>query len=163
LDYRLITGSGLGYQWIDEEHMKFSTDAGLALLKEKYTSRVNDPTDNDEDEDGIFRQIKNVTRSDDLSLQLGYNYFWEPNQNTIVLSNMIYTPAVEDFSDYFLTFDAELRLAITKIFFTVVLDLFWIMIQSQEMIPDLRIQNILSGWGGTLLVRIFEVIFHFHI
>jgi len=104
LDYRTIYGSGLGYQWIDDERLKFSTDAGLALLKEKYTSKIN----------GTSR----VTRSDDLSLQLGYNYLWESSSNTLVLSNLTYTPAFDDFADYFLTFDAELRISITKSFYS---------------------------------------------
>jgi len=104
LDYRTIYGSGLGYQWIEEERLKFSTDAGLALLKEKYTSKINGTSQ--------------VTRSDDLSLQFGYNYFWEPIQNTLVLSNLSYTPAIDDFSDYYLTFDAELRISFAKSFYT---------------------------------------------
>jgi putative salt-induced outer membrane protein YdiY len=104
LDYRTIYGSGLGYQWIEDESLKFSTAAGLALLKEKYTSKIN----------GTFQ----VTRSDNLSLQFGYNYLWKPNQNMVVLSNLSYTPAIDDFSDYFLTFDTELRVSITKSFHT---------------------------------------------
>ncbi len=104
LDYRTIYGSGLGYQWIEEESLKFSTDAGLALLKEKYTSKINGTSQ--------------VTRSDDISLQFGYNYLWEPSQYTVILSNLSYTPAIDDFSDYFLTFDTELRISITKSFYT---------------------------------------------
>lgn len=100
LDYRTIYGSGLGYQWIEDEDLKFSTDAGLALLKEKYTSKIND--------------ISQVNRSDELSLQFGYNYLWKPIRNTVVLSCLSYTPAIDDFSDYFLTFNAEIRVSITK-------------------------------------------------
>ena len=83
LDYRTIYGCGLGYQWIEEESLKFSTDAGQALLKEKYTSKI----------DGTSQ----VTRRDDLSLQFSYNYLWKPNQITVILSNMSYTPAIDDF------------------------------------------------------------------
>ena len=59
-----------------------------------------------------------MTRSDDISLQFGYNYLWEPNQNTVVLANLSYTPAINEFSDYVLTFDAELRISITKSFYS---------------------------------------------
>ena len=52
------------------------------------------------------------------SLQFGYHYLWKPIQNTLVLSNLSYTPAIDDFSDYFLTFDAELRISITKSFYS---------------------------------------------
>lgn len=116
LDYRTITGTGLGYQWIEADWMKFSTDAGVALLKEKYTSKVPDPDDDDGDD--IVRLIDEVTRSDDISLQFGYNFDWLPHQKTNFLSNLTYTPAVDDFSDYFLTFDAELRLAVTSSFYS---------------------------------------------
>jgi hypothetical protein len=77
---------------------------GLALLKKKYTSKIN--------------STSQVTRSDNFSLQFGYNYFWKPNQNMVVLSNLYYTRAIDDFSDYFLIFDAELRISITKSFYT---------------------------------------------
>ena len=83
-------------------------------LKKKYTGKVNDPTDNDDDGDGVYRQIDDVTRSDDLSLQFGYNFKWEPNKSSTILSNLTYTPSIDDLSDYFMTFDAEIRLSITK-------------------------------------------------
>ncbi len=117
LDYRIITGAGLGYQWIEADWMKFSTDAGVALLKEEYTSKVPDPEDDDDDEDGIVRLIDQITRSNDVSLQFGYNLDWLPHEKVNFLSNLIYTPAADDFSDYFLTLDAELRLAITESFY----------------------------------------------
>jgi putative salt-induced outer membrane protein YdiY len=116
LDYRIIPGTGLGYQWIEADWMKFSTDAGVALLKEKYTSKV--PGDEDDDGDGISDLIDEVTRSNDMSLQFGYNFDWLPHPKANFLSNLTYTPAVDDFSDYFLTFDAELRLAITGSFYS---------------------------------------------
>jgi putative salt-induced outer membrane protein YdiY len=114
LDYRTITGAGGGYQWIETGAMKFSTDAGLALLKEKYTNKVSKKVDDGEDSEDSFILVKEVTRSNKTSLQFGYNFDWKPYEKINFLSNMTYTPSVDDFSDYYLKFDAELRLAITN-------------------------------------------------
>lgn len=123
LDYRIITAAGLGYQWIETEILQFNTDAGIALLKEKYTTRVLVESDEDrnaeeDDEEDKPRYEKRVDRKNDLSVQFGCNLGWKPSETTSFQLNATYTPAVDDFSDYFLTMDAELRAAINKTLFS---------------------------------------------
>jgi putative salt-induced outer membrane protein YdiY len=100
LDYRIIGGLGMGYQWIESEKMKFSTDAGVAELCEKYISHDV------------------ITKHDEFSGQLGYNFDWKFHEKFTFLHNMRYYPSFGMFSDYFLTTDAEVRAAITKSMFT---------------------------------------------
>jgi putative salt-induced outer membrane protein YdiY len=96
LDRRIIAGLGLGYQWIESDTMNFNTDAGLAELCEQYTTH---------DE---------VTKSDQLSVQLGYSFDWQFHEKFLFLHNMTYYPSLETLSDYFLTTDAEIRASITE-------------------------------------------------
>jgi hypothetical protein len=84
--------------------MNFNTDAGLAERCEQYTSR-NDAG------------IKETTRSDDVSLQLGYHFDWKINSRFSFAHNLTYYPSFEQFSDYFLTTDAEIRASITESLF----------------------------------------------
>ncbi len=119
LDYRIIAGTGLGYQWIESDALKWSTDAGLSLRREKYTTRVYTESDSDEedeqqDDEDRPAYVKKVDRTNDLSLQLGTSLDWKPYEKTQFLLNVNYTPAFEDFSDYYLVSDAELRLYINR-------------------------------------------------
>ncbi len=124
LDYRIITSSGLGYQWFDSDIFSFSTDAGISLKKEKYTTRVevNDEDDEEDDDSGneepapVYR--REVDRTNDLAIQLGCSLRWKPTDSLHLLGNATYTPSIDDFSDYFLTADAELRAAINKRLFS---------------------------------------------
>jgi len=107
LDRRIIVGTGLGYQWLESEKMNFNTDIGLAELCEKYTSHDL------------------VTKTDEISLQMGYHFDWAINDKFIFLHNLTYYPSLASVSDYFLTADAEIRASITKSMFTnfkVILD-----------------------------------------
>jgi len=106
LDRRLIGGTGIGYQWIEEDTMNFSTDLGLAELCEKYTHRDPD----------TYEKI--VTKSDQISGYLGYHFDWKLHEKFTFLHNLTYYPSMEEFSDYFLSTDAEIRAAITKSMFT---------------------------------------------
>jgi len=102
LDRRIIAGVGLGYQWIESDKAHFSTDFGASELCEQYTTR----------DSGTYELI--VTKSDELSARLGYHYdriLWEGFD---FIHNLNYYPAATStFSDYFLSTDAELRLALT--------------------------------------------------
>jgi putative salt-induced outer membrane protein YdiY len=109
LDYRIIAGGGMGYQWIEEDNLKFSTDAGVSELCEKYTKRKSVPP--------ALRPPRweeEITKSDELSLQLGYALEWIINDKFSFYHNTRYYPSFGDPADYFLTTDAELRAAITK-------------------------------------------------
>jgi len=102
LDRRIIAGFGAGYQWVESDKMNFSTDMGISELCEQYTRR--NPT--------TFE--KETTRSDNVSLRFGYHYDWQITDKISFMHNMDYYPSVETYSDYFLTTDAELRLALTS-------------------------------------------------
>ncbi len=124
LDYRMIAGAGAGYQWLDSARLQWSTDIGLSLLREKYSSHVaieyDDEDDNEGDEDADTRPAyrRQVDRNNDLSLQLGSSFSWNPSDRLKFMCTVQYVPALGDFSDYFLTADAELRAAINKKLFS---------------------------------------------
>ena len=99
LDYRLIGGLGMGYQWIESDKLNFSTDAGVAEICKKYTTP-----------DGI-------EKSDDFSGQMGYHFNWVINDTFTFFHNMRYYPSFGKISDYFLTTDAELRAKLFGSFF----------------------------------------------
>ncbi|MCP4710987.1 MAG: DUF481 domain-containing protein [Planctomycetes bacterium] len=96
LDRRIIAGVGVGYQWIESNIANFSTDFGASELCEQYTTHDV------------------ITKSDNLSARLGYHYdriLWEGFD---FIHNLNYYPAATStFSDYYLSTDAELRLALT--------------------------------------------------
>ena len=107
LDRRVITGVGAGYQILDMDKIKFSSDAGLALLSEKYTTK-NSVTNE-----------KEVKTTDEMSLQMGYHIDCELNDKIIFMHKLLYLPSIEGkFSDYFIQTDAELRFSLTKSMFS---------------------------------------------
>jgi putative salt-induced outer membrane protein YdiY len=105
LDYRLIGGLGVGYQWIESEKLNFSTDAGVAELCEKYTRR--DPATWERCSD----------KSDELSGQLGYHFDWALNSRFSFLHNLRHYPSFGEASDYFLTADWELQVKLNEALF----------------------------------------------
>ena len=107
LDRRVITGLGGGYQLIDTDKIKFSFDAGLALLSEKYTTKNS------------VTHEKEVNSTDEMSLQLGYHIDYDLNDKIIFIHNLVYLPSIEGkISDYFMHTDAELRFLLTKSMFS---------------------------------------------
>ncbi len=100
LDYRIIAGMGLGYQWLDQDNMHFSTDVGLAELCEQYTTGGE------------------KTRESELSLALGYDYDWQITEKLLFVHNLDYYPSFDDFADYFLHIDGELKYKISGSMFT---------------------------------------------
>jgi len=104
LDRRLIAGAGVGYQWVETDELKFNTDGGLAYRHEKYDTRIPDPT--------VLPPaplIQDIQTNDNLSLQLGYDLFWQIREHCQFLHDLAYYPSLETVSDYFLTSSAELR------------------------------------------------------
>lgn len=111
LDYRITSVPGLGYQWIDTDSLQFSTRGGVGLLQEKYTSKVPDPEDE-------TREVKKISRREDLIMQTGYHAEWKINDRFSFVSNLAYNPSPDDFSEYNLTHDSEIRAFITKSLFS---------------------------------------------
>jgi len=101
LDRRVIGGAGIGYQWIEEDTMNFSTDLGLSEICEKYVTHGD------------------VTKTDNLTVQAGYHFDWKITDKIDFIHNLTYFPSITDtLSDYFLTTDAEFRLALTESMFS---------------------------------------------
>jgi|GEM_PF-234678 len=94
LDRRVILGSGGGYQWIEFEDMKFSTEAGLASLYEKFDNQTESKSE--------------------LSAQLGYHFDKKLIKGIKFLNDLTYYPSTEELSDYYLTSTAEIRASMTE-------------------------------------------------
>jgi putative salt-induced outer membrane protein YdiY len=103
LDRRVIVGFGTGYQWIEEDKIKYNTDIGLAYRHEKYDTRIDNPDPNASD------PIQEITTSDDIAAQLGHHFYWQFHRRWKFINSLGYFPNLSKFSDYFLTSTAELR------------------------------------------------------
>jgi putative salt-induced outer membrane protein YdiY len=97
LDRRVVVGGGGGYQWLESERTNFSTSLGLASLYEKF--------------DGASDS------NSELSLQAGYNLDHQLSKNVKFIHDLTYFPALDKFSDYYLTTTAELRASVTETIF----------------------------------------------
>ena len=97
LDRRMIIGVGGGYQWIESENMNFSSEFGLASLYEKYDNQTDSKSE--------------------ISLQLGYNFDKKLRKNIKFVHDLTYYPAIDKFSDYYLTTTAGVRADFTEMFF----------------------------------------------
>jgi putative salt-induced outer membrane protein YdiY len=139
LDYRITSAWGGGYQWMETDRLNFSTFAGLGYLQEKYDSRVSNPAYLGTEPPGIAgfkyvqgrytgrlsdpitekKWLKDISRRNDLILQSGYHFDWKPFTKIHYLSNLTYNPSINDWGDYNLTHDSEVRASITdKIYAT---------------------------------------------
>jgi putative salt-induced outer membrane protein YdiY len=94
LDRRVTIGVGGGYQWIESADMNFSTELGLASLYEKYDNQTDS--------------------NSEVSAQLGYNFDKKLRKNLHFIHELTYYPALEKFSDYYLTTTGELRADVMK-------------------------------------------------
>lgn len=139
LDYRITSVPGVGYQWIDADTVQLSTQLGAGQLQEKYTTKVPDPDDE-------TVEIKKISRKEDFIMQTGYHAEWKINDRLSFVSNLAYNPSPDDFSDYNLTHDSELRIFITRSFSTA-LSLFSIMTLRRVSILHQRIPIIYSAWA----------------
>ena len=134
LDYRITSAWGGGYQWQETDKLEFSTFAGLGYLQEKYTSRIPNPAYIGTEPRGITgfkyvqgrytgrlpyqvtekKWLKDISRKNDIILQSGYHFEWKPFSKIHYLSNLTYNPSVNDWGDYNLTHDSEVRASITN-------------------------------------------------
>ena len=96
LDQRIILGGGVGRKWIVSEKTNFTTEAGLAEVREKY-------------EDGS---------DSSMSAQAGYYFDHVFNDTFSFMHDLTYYPSTEDVSDYYLTSSAEFRAKINSHLFT---------------------------------------------
>jgi len=98
LDRRVIVGGGSGYQWIENDEMNFSTEAGLASLYEKFETKTES--------------------NSEVSAELGYHFDKKLWQKIKFINDLSYYPSTDDVSDYFLTTTAEIRASITEKMFS---------------------------------------------
>jgi len=94
LDRRVTIGAGYGYQWIESADMNFSTEIGLASLYEKYDNQTDS--------------------NSEVSAQIGYNFDKKLRKNLHFIHELTYYPALDKFSDYYLTTTGELRADVMK-------------------------------------------------
>ena len=97
LERRVTIGIGGGYQWIESPNLNFSTELGLASLYEKFDNQTES--------------------NSDITAQLGYNFDKKLMKNLSFINTLTYYPALEKFSDYYLTTTAELRSNFTATLF----------------------------------------------
>ena len=100
LERRVTIGIGGGYQWIESPNLNFSTELGLASLYEKFDNQTES--------------------NSNITAQVGYNFDKKLSKNLSFINTLTYYPALEKFSDYYLTATAELRSNFTaKLFLNV--------------------------------------------
>ena len=58
--------------------------------------------------------MKDVSRRNDVILQSGYHFEWKPFSKIHYISNLTYNPSIDDWGDYNLTHDSEVRAFITS-------------------------------------------------
>lgn len=98
LDRRIVTGGGMGYQWIEKPTQNFLTEIGIADVYEKYETSTE--------------------ANSNCSIRLGYKYDQQFNDIFSFIHDLTYYPNMEEFSDYYLTSSAELRAKINNHLFT---------------------------------------------
>jgi hypothetical protein len=92
LDYRVSPGLGIGYQWIETDKVKFSTEAGFNYIYESYGNGGSD---------------------DSISVRFAYHYDNKLSDDVSLFHNLEYVPAIDDPGDYNFTTDVGLRFKIT--------------------------------------------------
>ncbi len=97
LDSRYIVGSGFGKQWIESEEMNFSTEGGLAYVKENFETEGD---------------------NSNCTVQMGYNFDKKINDKLKIINDLTYYPSWEDVSDYILTTTGEIRYKLNDRLFT---------------------------------------------
>jgi len=134
LEYRFTHAWGLGYQWSETDKLDFATFAGPGYLQEKYDSRIPNPNYTEPqtisylqarrsgrlaDANVETKWLKDVSRRNDIILQSGYHFEWKPLSRIHYISNFTYNPSIDDWGEYNITHDSEVRTFInSKIYFT---------------------------------------------
>lgn len=93
LDLRLVPSAGLGYQWVDQADLKFSTEAGLAWVYESYRDARTD---------------------EHIALRLAYNLNWAINDKVSFIHSVEYLPSLENISDFNVIAQAGIRASLTE-------------------------------------------------
>ena len=97
LELRVIPGVGVGYQWYDTPTFKFSTEAGVDWVYERY------------EEGGS---------SEHFAARAAYRIEKRLNDKVTLFHNLEYRPSFYEISDYNINADAGIRASIYKNLFT---------------------------------------------
>ncbi len=114
LDYRMIGSAGIGRQWINTKNFKLSIDSGLAYLKEKYSATV---LLYDEETDEYY-EGEVIDERKEFATQTAIRLNWKIHEKVELTSRLEATTAFQDYSNYVMNSQTEIRLSITKSFFT---------------------------------------------
>jgi putative salt-induced outer membrane protein YdiY len=91
LELRYTAGLGVGYQWVEEDNLKFYTEGGLSYFYENFT---NAPTD------------------DYLAARLAYRLDWTPVDWLTFIHDTEWFPSLADKDDQFVRTDFTVRVPI---------------------------------------------------
>lgn len=115
IDLRFTAGAGLGYQWIEEEDIKFATELGLSYFSEDYRSAT--------------------PSTDTIAVRGAYYLDWQLSEDTQFLQDVEVLPGLETSDDIFLTKDSRIRTSLTDSMFAQAQ---WIMIYDNTPSPGLE-------------------------
>jgi len=94
LDARVLLGGGPGIQWVENDVVKYATDAGLAWRYEQFTHQPGGESS--------------------MSGQAGSHFELSFHDRAKLLHDLTYYPSLEKSGDFFITSTAELRFALTE-------------------------------------------------
>ncbi len=96
LEQRLFFGAGLGYQWREDEKLKWNSEAGVGyFIEDRYV---------DEDKEYVAARIAN-------------NIEWQINEKTSFANNLAVYPSLEEKEDVYGRSDTRLKTALTEAMF----------------------------------------------
>lgn len=128
ISLRFTTGAGAGYQWLDREDLKFSTEAGVTFFSESFRSA--NPT------------------NEYVSARGAYGLEWQAHERVKFLQNLEIFPSLEKIDDLYLTLDSRVQVPIFEGMFT---QLQWVLDYDNTPSPGLeRVDHrfVLSvGWA----------------
>lgn len=97
LDYRFIFSPGVGYQWVERDDLNFSTEVGIAYLRESFSGGSS---------------------NNDITARIAYLFDKTLFSSVKFFHDLKLFPAFTDPTDLYLTTSAGLRTEINEHFFT---------------------------------------------
>lgn len=92
LEQRLFLGAGLGYQWHEDEKLKWNSEAGVGyFIEDRYV---------DEDKEYVAARLAN-------------NIEWQINEKSSLANNVTVFPSLEDKEDVYARSDTRFKTALT--------------------------------------------------
>ncbi len=127
LELRFIAGAGYGYQWVEEEDLRFATEVGLSYFNENYRSMT--------------------PSTDTIAARAAYALYYEINEDVKFLQDVEAYPGLESSDDIYVTKDSRLQMSLTDDMFA---QLQWILEYDNTPSPGLdRVDhrfNLSVGW-----------------